>query len=151
MFFGFLVIIFESLVFDLFVCIDWISIHWYWNLSLGVIKILCGPYPNRTYVFAPLTGFWKIVVMVRVGCSYLISSIDLFDWSKISSMLFFNPSSVDCWLVCILFIESSFIDSETCTQVWLKIFSGTYSNRRCGYSSSAGLWKFVVRVPVFVI
>ena len=37
MFFGVLVIIFASWIFDLFVWINGISVHWYWNLYLGVI------------------------------------------------------------------------------------------------------------------
>ena len=88
-FFGFLVIIFASLIVDLFFGIDLISVHWSWNLSLGFLeKNLCGPYPNRTYGFSSPAGLWKVVARVTVGCSELFTSIDWFAWSKISFNFF---------------------------------------------------------------
>ena len=38
MFFSVLFIIFVSLIVDMFICIDRISVHWYWNLSSSVIE-----------------------------------------------------------------------------------------------------------------
>ena len=53
--------------------------------------------------------------------------------------------------MCIIFIGSAFIDTETCPLLLLQIFSGMYSNQTYGFASPAALWKFVTRVPVFVI
>ena len=45
-------------------------------------KIVCGPYPNRTYGFDPPVVFWKVEPRVPVGCSDLFASIDCFAWYK---------------------------------------------------------------------
>ena len=44
-----------------------------------------------------------------------------------------------------------FIDPETCPQVGMQFFSGTYPDLKYGFASPAGLCKVVARVPVFVI
>ena len=49
----------------------------------GVLKIICGTYPNQTYGFASPTGLWKVVAWVLVGCSDLLTSIYCFSWSQI--------------------------------------------------------------------
>ena len=100
LFFGVLVFIFESLIIDLFFQVNWISVHWSWNLSSGVSQIVYGPYPNQTYVFASPTGFWKVVSRVPVGCSDLFASTDYFAWSKKS--LHFLIKDFFCWfLTCV--------------------------------------------------
>ena len=53
--------------------------------------------------------------------------------------------------MCILFIVSAFIDPETCPWVCYLIFSGPYPSQAYIFSSPAGLWKVVARVPVFEI
>ena len=83
-FFGVLVIIFELLIVDLFVCIYSIRVHWSWKFSSSVIETLCGPYPNWTYAFASPTGLWKAMVRVTVGCSDPFSKTDCFYWYKTS-------------------------------------------------------------------
>ena len=67
LFFGVLVIIFASLVFDLIVCIDWISVHWSWTLSSDVIENFMWTYPKRKYGFASPSGLWKVLLRVLVG------------------------------------------------------------------------------------
>ena len=52
-----------------------ISIHWYWNLSLGVIEIVSGTYPNFTYGFFPPKLLWKVVARVPVLLFHIFSSI----------------------------------------------------------------------------
>ena len=54
----------------------------------GVLEIFFGSYPNLTYGIYPPTGLWKFVDMVPVGYSDFLSSIDCFDWSKMSFNLF---------------------------------------------------------------
>ena len=76
------------LIVDLFICVNCISDHWSWNLSLCVSQIFCGPYPNQTYGFSPPTVFGKFVARVPIGCSDLFTSIDWFVWYKRSFKLF---------------------------------------------------------------
>ena len=112
LFFGVLVVIFASLIFDLFVCIDSINVHWSWNLSLGVVEIFYEPYTNRTYIFASPAGLCNFVLRVPVGCLDFFTSIDWFAWYKIYFKFFIQ--SFFCWfLSCfIIFIGSAFIDHE---------------------------------------
>ena len=150
--FGFLVIIFVSLIVDLFICIDRISVHWYQKLSLGVIwKFSVGRIQIGHTDFLPpqVCGrSWQGCLLGVLTCLLqLIAFIDLKYPSSSSLKHYF----VDFWPVCIIFIGSEFIDTETCPRVWLKIFIGPYPNRTHGFSSPKGLWKVVARVPVFVI
>ena len=66
----------------------------------------------------------------------------------ISFKFFIKSIYFYCWLVCIVFIGSAFIDTVTVPRVWLKIVSGTYPNRTYGFSSPTGLWRVVVRMMV---
>ena len=88
---------------------------------------------------------------VPVGCSELYASVDCLLDIKYPSSSLFNNYFVDCRLLCIVFIVSVFIDPETFPWVCYKIVSGPYTNFTYKFSSHAGLWKVVVRVPVFVI
>ena len=115
------------------------------------LQIVCGTYPKQTYVFAPPVGLWKVVVRVPVRYSDLFASIYWFALYKISFKFVVKDFFVDCWLVYIIFIVSEFIDPETCSKVWLKIFSRPYTKRTYGFALPAGLWKVVARVTVFVI
>ena len=68
------------------------------------LKIVCGMYPNQTYIFASPTGLWKVVVRVLVGFSYLLSSFDWFVWSKISFKLFVQDF-FSWFLTCVYHID----------------------------------------------
>ena len=57
----------------------------------------------------------------------------------------------DMRIMCIIFIGSALIDTETFYQVCSKIVSWPYPNQTYGFASHSGLWKIVARVPVFVI
>ena len=118
---------------------------WVW------LKIFCGMYPNRTYRFSSPAGLWRFVTRGAVGCQTCLLQLEGFLYLKYNSSSSFKPSFIDCWLVCIIFTGSEFIDPETCTGMWLKIVSGTYPNQTYGFSSPAGLWKVVTRVPVFMV
>ena len=85
------------------------------------------------------------------GCSDLFTSTDWFYWSKISVKFFIQ--SFFCWLlnfVYHIFTGSAPIDPGTFHRMWLKSVSGTYTNRTYGLFPSAGLWKVVARVLVFI-
>ena len=116
--FGVLVIIFTSLIVDLFVCIYQISVHWYWNLSLSVIKHFSVGHiqPGYTYFLPPQVcgRSWQ---GLRLGVqTFLIQLIDLIDLRSPSSYLF-KTSLVDGWLVCIIFTVSVLTDTETFPRV----------------------------------
>ena len=113
------------------------------------LQIVCGTYPKKTCVFTSPSGLWKVLTRVPVGCSELFAPIDFFTLSILSFKYFFKPSFVECWLVCIIFIVSVFIDPETCPRVWLQIFSEPYQNWTYIFASPAGLWEVVVMVPIF--
>ena len=92
----------------------------------------------------------QVIIIYRVIYS---SSIVLWSFSllglKHPSSYLFKPSSVDCWLVCIIFIGLELIDPETCPWVLLQIFSGLYPNWTYGLASPAGLCKVVAWAPIF--
>ena len=77
--------------------VNYISVHWYWNVSSGVPQIVCGMYPNWTYGFSPPACFWKVAARVPVGCSEFFAFIDCFAWSKISSKFFVQDFV--CWFL----------------------------------------------------
>ena len=54
----------------------------------------------------------------------LIAFLDM----KSPSSYLLNNYFIDCWILCIIFIGSSFIDPGTCPRLWLKIVSGPYPN-----------------------
>ena len=112
------------------------------------LQIVYGIYPNWTYGFAPPEGLLKIVDRVLVGCSDLFALIDFFAWSKNSSCYSFNTFFLDWWLMCTIFIGSVFIYPETCSLLWLQIFSRTHTNQTCGFSSHASLCNVITRVPI---
>ena len=72
-------------------------------------------------------------------------------WSEITFNISFKPHFVDCWLVRIIFIGSAFIDPETCTWVWLQIYSWPYPHQTNRFVSPARMWEVMARVLVFVI
>ena len=95
-----LVLISAFLIIDLFFCVNRVSVHWSRNLYLGVIKIVCGTYTNQTYRFSSPTVLWKVVTRVTVDCNCLLTSIDWFDWYKISFK--FSTKYYFCWyLTCV--------------------------------------------------
>ena len=53
--------------------------------------------------------------------------------------------------VCIIFIGSVFIDTETFPWVWFQVFSGMFTNRTYVFDSPSFLWNVVARMPGFVI
>ena len=116
--FGFLFIMFALLIVDLFVCIDWIRVYWYWNLSSSMLANCMWDVCKPDILILPAPGgLSKVMVRVPVGCQYFFASIDCFAWSKSPSSSQFMPYFVYFWLVCIIFIISAFIDPETCPQV----------------------------------
>ena len=117
LFFGVLSFMILFLIVDFFVCINRIRVHWYWYLSLGVIiNCLWAVSKFSIQIWFP-TGFWKVLVRVPVGCNLLLTSIDCFDWSKITFKFFTLVYFVDCQLLFITFTGSNFIDLETFPQV----------------------------------
>ena len=119
LFFGFLVIIFVSLIVDLF-------LHWQYQrllilkLFLGCdCKLLVGRIQTRHTDFLPpqVCGrLWRGFRLDIQTCSLqLIVYLDL----RYPSSSSFKPSFVDFWLVCIIFIGSAFIDPETFHRMWL--------------------------------
>ena len=52
------------------------------------LKFICDFYPNCTYGFFSPACSWKVVEIVPVECNCQLTSINLFDWSKISFKLF---------------------------------------------------------------
>ena len=124
-----LVIIFVSLIVDLFVRIDHINVNLSWNLSSGVITICLGRIKTGRMDLLPpqvcgrsWQGFWLGVQ------NFLLQLIVFLDLKSPSSYLF-KPHFVDCWLVCIIFIKSSFTEQNNCPRVWLQTPSGPYPNQ----------------------
>ena len=115
------------------------------------LKIVCGPYPNRTYKFASPAGLWKAMARVPVGCSDLFASIDCFVWCKITFKFF---------------VRAFFCLSLTCVYhiYWISVhWSWNLSSSviaNCQWAickpdvrifSPTVLWNVMARVPVFVI
>ena len=152
LFFGVLFVIFASLIFDLF------FLHWSDQSSL-ILKLVFGcdcKFPvghiqtGHTDLLPPqfCGSSWQ---RGRLGVqNFSLQLIALFDL-KPPSISSFRPYFFCCWLVCIIFIVSAFIDTETFPQVWFKIFIGPYPNQTYRFASPEGLWKVVARVPFFVI
>ena len=57
---------------------------------------------------------------------YLFITYCSLEFLKYPPRSLFNTFLVDCWLVCIMFIGSKFIDPETCPWVGLKIGRGSW-------------------------
>ena len=151
LFLGFLVIIFAWFVFDLFVRIYRIRVHWYQNLSSGVIKnCLWDVYKPYIWICFP-TGLWKVVVRVPVGCSWFFLRFITLSYLKYPSIYSLKTSFIDCWLVYIISIGSEFIDPETFPRVWLNIFCGPYPKWTYIFSSPAGFLNVVVMVTFFLL
>ena len=119
LFFGFSVIIF-----CVFGC--WLfTSHWSDQRSF-ILKLVCrcvikwsvGHIQSGLTDFLPLHGcgiLWRGCWLGVQTCS--LHFIALLDINSPSSS-YFNPSFVDFWLACIIFIGSAFINFETCPQVW---------------------------------
>ena len=144
--------IFSSLIVDLFVWIHRFRVNWSWNLSYGVIANFLWD------LYKPYIRIWfprMFVEGCNGGCNLgvrtclhqLISLVHV----RSSSDYSFGNSFVYCWLVCIIFILSAFIDPETCSWVCYKIVIGTYTNLTYGFDYPVGLWKVVSRVLLFVM
>ena len=69
LFFGVLLILFESLVVGLIVRISQTIIHLSWNLPSGVLEFVFGPYPNQTNGFSSPADLCKGVAKMPFGCS----------------------------------------------------------------------------------
>ena len=132
-------------------CIYCVGVQWYWKMYSSVTANFCGPYLNSKYWFSSSVGLWKVVKRVPVEYSELFTSIYCFAWSKYPSSSSFKFSSVDCWLVCIIFIGSELIDPENFPWTWLKNLCGSYTNRTYVFASPAGLWKVLARVRFFIL
>ena len=66
--------------------------------------IVCGPYPNQTYIYYFPAGLYKVIARVPVECNCLLTSIDCFDWSKIYFKFF--TQAYFCWLlICVYCID----------------------------------------------
>ena len=113
-----------------------------WKLSVGCIQTV-----NTNLITPQIFGrLWLGCWLGVQPCSLkFIYLLDL----KLSSSSSFKPSFVDCWLVCIIYIRSAFIDPEIFPWVLLQTFSGMYSNRTYGFASPTGLWKVMAKVPFF--
>ena len=62
-------------------------------------------YPNWTYGFYSPTGLWNVMARSPVGCNWLLTSIYLFAWSKISFNFF--TLAYFCWFLnCVYCIYS---------------------------------------------
>ena len=114
-FFGVLVIIFAQLSVDLFVCIDWIKNYLSWNLFSDVLEnVLWAVSKLEICIYPPplVCGrLWRVWQLGVKTCS--IQPIALI-YLKYTSSSSFNPSFGNCWIVCIICIESEFIDPKTC-------------------------------------
>ena len=91
-----------------------------------------------------------IIYSIIFSTSIVIWSFSVLD-IKSPPCSSFETHFVDFWLLCIIFIVSEFIDTETFPHLWLQIASGFYPNRTYIFASPVGLRKFVVRGLVFVI
>ena len=140
-----------------------------WGFSYHIWAVYCWP------VFSYWSGQSELILKLFLGCYCIllwdvskldirisfsrrfvgghvkgscVQYIDLIDLKSPPSSSF-EPSFVGCWLACIIFIVSAFIDTETCSWVWFQNINGLYPNRTYGFSSPTGLWKVMVRVTVF--
>ena len=95
--FGFLVIIFVSLIVEMFVCVDRISFCWTWNLYSGVLENSMWDISKPDIRICLPHSFVEGRDKGAVGCSDLFASIDCFDWSKISFK--FYVKALFCWLL----------------------------------------------------
>ena len=96
-------------------------------------------------------NLYKLFFFPRLFIHQVCSLGYWFDWYKYPSSYSFKSYFIHCWLVCIIFIGSMFIDPETCPRVQIQIFSWAYPNPTYRFASPAVLWKSMARVPVFVI
>ena len=86
------------------------------------LKIVHGPYLNRTYRFAsPQVRGISLIWFLYDVQNCLLQVIALIGL-EVSSSHLLKPSYVYFWLVCIMFIGSYLIDTETCPCVWLQNF-----------------------------
>ena len=106
------------------------------------------------YILLSILIYWSIVKLIQFIIIYLnVYSSNIALWSisfldlRYPSTSLMKPFFVHCWLVCIIFIWSEFIDPETCPWMWLKT-STTFTYR---FSYPIGLWKVVVRMHVLVM
>ena len=107
-----------------------------WKLSVGHIQTV------HVNLLPPqfFRRSWRFLWLVVQTC--LLQFISLLELkSPLSSSS--KISFVDCWLLCIMFIGSAFVDPETCPWLWLKIFSGVYQNCTYAFASPAYFWKVV--------
>ena len=112
------------------------------NLTITVLLYLLKLLFNQTNVslfYIVFDHYWflelyikryKILLFLRLFIHqvlffYVLTFLDL----KYTSNYSFKNCFADCWLVCIIFIGSTFIDPESCPQVCLQIVSGMYSNQ----------------------
>ena len=127
------------------------NVCWLWNWSLVWLQIVCEMYPEQKFFLLPphVCGrLWRWCrLSVQTCLLQLIYHLDL----NFPSSYLCQPYFVDCWILRIIFIGSEFIYPEPCPWVWFKIVSGMYPNRTYILDSTPGLWKFMARVPVFVI
>ena len=113
------------------------------------LKTFYGPYPNWTYGFSSTADVWKVVARVPVGCSDLLASID---WYTLSKMSFdFFVQTFFCWLLaCVYHIYWIIVHWPWILSLGvIANFQWSVSKLDMQISSPAGLWKVVVRVPVF--
>ena len=73
------------------------------------------------YYYSVFIEIVKLILVILISLIIYLSSIVLWSISmldlKSPSSSLFKPSFVDCWLVCIIFIGSVFIDPKTCPWV----------------------------------
>ena len=114
-----------------------------------LLKIVCGSYTNRTYIFASPAGFIKVVVIITVGFNFLLTSLAAFLYLKSPSSSYSKTYFLFLTFL-FLFTVSAVIDPETFPRVQLQIVCGTYTNRKYIFDSSASLWKVMSKVTVLL-
>ena len=100
---GSLVIIFTSLIVDLFIWINRISVHWSWNLSLGVSENFLWVLSKLDIQICSPCRFVKFFGKVSGWFSELFASIYCFAWSKIS-FKFFVQALFRWFFICVYHI-----------------------------------------------
>ena len=105
-------------------------------------------YPNQIDLFAYPAGLNKAVEKVPIGCSYLLTSIDYFYFSKVYFK--FIIKDIFCWLLTCYFVLNAlaFIDPDTFSWVWYQNFCGTYLDCTYKFAFPAGLRKVSTRMLV---